>query len=46
VSGDYDYELGVEEGGFISKARWHFTMEVMLPLVLPRVTSEMVTKAD
>jgi hypothetical protein len=46
VSGDYDYDLGLSEGGFISTARWHFTMDVMLPLVLPRVTSETVTKAD
>lgn len=46
VSGDYDYDLGMSEGGFISTARWHFTMDIILPLVLPRVTSETVTKAD
>lgn len=46
VSGDYDYELGMSEGGFISKARWHFTMDVILPLVLPRVSAETVTKVE
>jgi hypothetical protein len=46
VSGDYDYDLGISDGGFVSTARWHFTMDVMLPLVLPRVTSENVTKVE
>ena len=46
VSGEYDYDLGVSEGGFISTARWRFTMDVMLPLVLPRVTSERVSKVE
>ncbi len=40
VSGDYDYELGVAEGGFISKSRWHFSQEIVLPLALPRVSVE------
>lgn len=46
VSGDYEYELGLHEGGFISANRWHFTMDIMLPLILPRVTSETVRKAQ
>ncbi len=46
VSGDYDYELGLHEGGFVSANRWHFTMDIMLPLILPRVTAETVSKAE
>jgi len=46
VTGEYDYDLGVSEGGFISTARWRFTMDVMLPLVLPRVTSERISKVE
>ena len=46
VSGDYDYELGVAEGGFLSKNRWHFTMDIMVPLVLPRVMKETLSEVE
>jgi len=46
VTGEYDYALGLSETGFISESRWRFTMEVILPLVLPRVSEERVTKAE
>lgn len=45
VSGEYDSELGVSEDGFISKAKWRFTCEIILPMSAPRVvreTSELV----
>jgi Clp protease len=44
VTGDYDSELGMSEDGVISKTRWHFTHEILLPLALPRVSSENETE--
>lgn len=46
VSGDYDYELGVAEGGFLSKNRWDSTMDIMVPLVLPRVMKETLSEVE
>ncbi len=46
VTGEYDYELGVAEGGFISQNRWRFSMDIILPLVLPRVSVEQVTSVN
>jgi hypothetical protein len=46
VTGEYDYELGPSENSFIAKARWRFSMEVALPLVLPRVTQETLSQVQ
>lgn len=40
VSGEYTSELGLSEEGFISKARWSFTCEIILPMSAPRVVRE------
>ncbi|MCA0433338.1 MAG: ATP-dependent Clp protease proteolytic subunit [Proteobacteria bacterium] len=46
VSGVYVYELGVSEDGFISKNRWRFSYEIILPLDMPRVTAETLALAQ
>jgi hypothetical protein len=40
VTGIYNSELGLAEDGFISKARWNFAVDVILPMSLPRVARE------
>jgi hypothetical protein len=43
VSGDYIYDFGLEEGGFVTTNRWHFEHEIILPMALPRISKETVT---
>jgi hypothetical protein len=40
VTGEYTSELGLSEDGFISKARWRFSCEVIMPMSAPRVVRE------
>lgn len=40
VTGEYTSELGLSEDGFISKARWSFSCDVILPMSAPRVVRE------
>jgi hypothetical protein len=44
VTGEYDSELGLSADGFVSKSRWRFTYEVVLPMALPRVAFEKVAQ--
>jgi hypothetical protein len=46
VTGIFSSELGLDENSFIATSHWRFTCEVMLPLTLPRVTSETLEQVE